>query len=412
MHLPTMADIRAAGPSAEYGPLPPFGYLFNVLTGLFFHGDNFRLASRFGTLLAGYPTVVFAYALGRELFRSRFLAFMLPLLVVVHPQLIFTQSYTNNDGLATTLCSACIYVAVVGLKRGTSTSRAVLLGFLIGWAALAKTNSLSLIPALLFALWSSSWLRGGSVSQFLKLAIALVGTLGLTTGWYYIRNYFAYSGDCLGSRTMIAMWQTILPHAHGKPIFPWPGLTTMAWWRYVFFDFWGLFGFMNRYLWRPLYLVFFGLGLAAVAGWIRSSPSSPSNQSSPSSPSRQSSLSSQSSPEIPTSTAPPQIPAVPDVPPIAAISAMARSSVSVWQFLAACTLLNLIAVVYVTLSGVSGPHGRYLFTSELAILALILAGFARCGKQAERILSCALVTCCLVSTAYGWLVYYGGRSWR
>jgi hypothetical protein len=374
LRLPTMTDLRAAGAPAEYGALPPFGYLCNLLTSAFFHGDNLRLASRFGTLMAGYPTVLFAYALGQKLFTSRILAVVLPMLVVVHPQLVFSQSYTNNDGLAITLCSATVYFTVVGLTKGISTSRAALLGFLVGWAALSKTNSMALIPAVLYALWTSCREHGNSKRHFFKLATVLTAACVLTSGWFYVRNYLEFSGDCLGSRTMIAMWQTILPHVHGKPVFPWPAINTLAWWRYVFFDFWGLFGFMNRYLWRPLYFLFFGLVIIAGIGWtIR--------------------------PKLPEEAASDQ--SVTSSP----------ASTSIWQFLTVCACFNLMAVIYATLSGLSGPHGRYLFTSELAITSLLLGGFARFGPRAQSVLSSLLLALCIASTAYGWWVYYAGKTW-
>jgi len=66
-------------------------------------------------------------------------------------------------------------------------------------------------------------------------------------------NYTTYGGDFLGTHTMNQIWCQFLPHHDGKPVFPWPKLTSLAWWRYVWFDFWGLFGMMDKYLWRSAY---------------------------------------------------------------------------------------------------------------------------------------------------------------
>jgi hypothetical protein len=150
---------------------------------------------------------------------------------------------------------------------------------------------------------------------------------------------------------------------------PWPPIATLSYWRFIFFDFWGLFGFMNRYLWRPLYWIYFALFITAIVGWLKSAVESV----------KQSSTQSTNQP--------------------------------IWEFFAACVVLNLVAVLYVTVTGVSGPHGRYLFPSELPILSLLLAGFSAFGVRTQRILTGLLLLLCLVSTVSGWLTYYAGHTW-
>src|SRR5215470_7572490 len=96
--LPTAQEVFAAGTPAEYGPLPQFGYIPHVIIGLASPVQIFPSVSRWGTLLAGLPTLWISIVLGRELFGpGRFLAIALPLLVLIHPQLVFTQTYTNSD---------------------------------------------------------------------------------------------------------------------------------------------------------------------------------------------------------------------------------------------------------------------------------------------------------------------------
>jgi hypothetical protein len=401
MRAPSAGEVFAAGSVAEYGPLPPFGYLPNALIGHLTPETYFRLGARIGTLLAGFPTVIAGYVLGKEIFADRFLALALPLLVVLHPQLIFTQVYTNTDSLVTSLCSIAIVIAVTCVKYGATYRKMGLLGFLMGWAALAKANSLSLVPALVFVLWRAGLVQGMPLIELFKLIATFGGTLALTCGWWYARNYFEYGGDCLGSRTMIKIWEPSLPVVDGKVVKPWPSIPTISYWRYVFFDFWGLFGFMNRYLWRPLYLLFFALFVTSIAGWVRAGVESIRHRSSDHNTEKdpgceqgdrtqtQSNFAMQSN--------------------FATQSTSATQSI--WQFFAACAALNLVAVLYVTVTGVSGPHGRYLFPSELPILSMMLAGLSFFGKRAQRILCLALMVLCLTSTVSGWLTYYCGHSW-
>ncbi len=384
LRVPSAHEVLAAGSTAEYGPLPPFGYLPNVMCGTIFNGPWFRLAARFGTLLAGFPTMLVAYALGKELFDDRPMAMMLPLLVVIHPQLIFTDAYTNSDGLVITLCSLSIYIVVRAIKYGAELSKALLIGFLMGWAVLSKTNSLALVPALMLGLWFSCQIQKNQrynqrCTEFARIILPFAGMFILTCGWWYVRNCYEYGGDLLGSRTMIRIWEATLPHINGVAVKPWPSLASLAWWRYVFFDYWGLFGFMTRYLWRPLYLLFLALCLISGWGWVRPPKKTTPAASSPS-----------------------------DANQANQTNEVANK---IWQFFAACFALNMVAVVYVTITGVSGPHGRYLFPSELPILSLLLAGFARFGPRFEHLLSLVLVSTCLVSTAYGWIIYYAGQTW-
>jgi 4-amino-4-deoxy-L-arabinose transferase-like glycosyltransferase len=399
LHVPSASEVYAAGSAAVYGSLPPFGYLPNVIVASFFRGSHFVLASRFGSLLAGWPTVAVAYALGKQIFSSKSLVIALPLLVVLHPQLIFTNSYTNTDSLVTTLCSTCLYLTVQSINKGATLPKTALLGFLMGWAALSKTNSLALLPAILFGLWCACCLNRASMKWLSAITLTFLGTLGTMCLWWYARNYYEFAGDCLGSRTMMQIWEATLPHINGITIKPWPQLASLSWWRFVFFDYWGLFGFMTRYLWRPLYFIFLSLCTIATLGWISSSKISSMQE--PDCERNKSDLSENTQ----------QPPNGLDNNSMCYRLLPNERVQAIWQVFALCLVLNMAAVVYVTIAGVSGPHGRYLFPSELPLFALILAGFAKFGPRRERVLTIALASTCLVSTVSGWIMFYAGHSW-
>jgi hypothetical protein len=368
------SEISQAGSIAVYGPLSPFGYLPNALFSCnFLNTENFRLASRLGTLFAGLPTVFIALVLGRTIFAgSAFMALMLPLLVIVHPQLIFTQSYTNTDALVTSFSSLAILLSVELINKPASFWKSSLIGFVLALAALTKSNSLCLVPAIAFAIWSACQVQGMSVTELLKMLATFGLTLTASCGWFFTRNYVEFGGDLLGSKTMYRIWEKSLEHKDGKAIMPWPAVTKLAWWRFVFFDFWGLFGFMNRYLWRPFYFVFLALSvIAGVGNWFASKS---------------------------TRT---------DLTDIEK-----KKETAIWRFLTICALLNFLAVFYVTASGLSGPHGRYLFPTELPLLALILRGFSGFGEKRQRFLALLLVLTCVLASCTGFNANYLGHSWR
>jgi 4-amino-4-deoxy-L-arabinose transferase-like glycosyltransferase len=376
LRLPAASEVFAAGTPAEYGSLPQLGYIPHVAYGLFFPLESFETAARFGTLLIGLPTIWIAYLFAREVFpTNKLLSTALPLLVVLHPQLVFTQSYTNTDATTVTLTSLCLYLVVVSIKRGFKLSRGIIVGLAMGMAALCKHTSLALLIPVLGGLAVSCYLSGMTLFETAVAMAIVVTTFLATCTWWFIRNYNEFNGDWLGSRTMYQTWSQILPRQNGQIVNPWPPITSHAWWRYVFFDFWGLFGYMNRYLWRPLYLALLGLCACSVFGWLKAVWSK---------------TRSRRDSDEPEET-----------------DNQARQTSTLWLFLTACGLFNMAAVVYATISGVTGPHGRYLFPSELALMALLLAGLSRVGGKFEKFAVITVVLLCGISTFWGWFVYYG-----
>lgn len=381
LRLPGAIEVANAGTPAVYGSLPPLGYLPHVLVGQFFSAEQFADVARFGSLLTGLPTVWFAWLMARELFGAgeegktradagRLHRIMLPLLVVFHPQLAFTQSYTNNDTLAVTLSSAAIYLAVTAIRRGVSSFHATALGAILGVAALSKYTTLSLAPVIAAALVVAGMLNGSGVPAIASTLVLLVATFSASCLWWFLRNYGEYGSDVLGTRTMYETWSQILPRENGQIVNPWPPVQKSSWWRFVFFDFWGLFGYMNRYLWRPFYIALLILCGTATVGWVSSLKNKPAVVAVTASPNEQ------------------------------------KKTFAVWVTLFACALLNFASVLQVTLANVSGPHGRYLFPSELAIMALLLAGFSKFRPSLCHILTWLLLAICVSANASGFLTYY------
>ena len=153
MSFPTFAAVQSAGPAAEYGALPPLGYIPHILLTAIAPESLASTFSRFGSLLVGAIVPWIAVLMGKELFPSqRLFAFALPLLVVFHPQLVFVNSYTNNDSMATALASVIIYMLIRGINSGLSIKKAAAIGALFGILGLSKHTGLSVAPAVLFGI--------------------------------------------------------------------------------------------------------------------------------------------------------------------------------------------------------------------------------------------------------------------
>ncbi len=373
LRLPTGAEVLLAGGPAEYGSLPQFGYIPNVICALFGNQITMPVLSRLGSVIAGLPTLVAAFAIGKEIFlSSSFMALALPLLTVVHPQLIFTQSYTNTDATTVSLASVSIYLIIRAIKNGLTMKAALTLGFLLGWMALSKHTGLSIVPALAVGVFASTFGRGEGTSSALKKIAAAAAVFAATCAWWFVRNYFEFSGDILGSRTMYETWSKILPRKDGMIVHPWPQVHQFGWWRYVFFDFFGLFGYMNRYVYRPAYIVYLLYVLSSVAGWARF------------------------------------IKFKSQAPDLRSMEEKKQERL-VWIVFALCPLFNLAAMITATLLKITGPHGRYLFPSIIPIDALLLAGFFKLGDKFGKWATISLLALDLAVSVGSWLVYYPPR---
>jgi hypothetical protein len=383
--FPSYVDVHAAGPAAEYGALPPLGYIPHVILTAMAPPALASIFSRIGSLLAGAIVPWVAVLLGRELFpKQRLYALALPLLVVCHPQLVFVNSYTNNDSLATALASVIIYMLVRGINSGLSIVKAVIIGALFGILGLSKHTGLSVAPAVLSGIAICGYANSLTTVQIMARIAAFCGAFVAASGWFFLHNYFEFKGDVLGTKTMYDSWITILPRENGHVVHPWPKAGQIGWWRYVFFDYVGLFGYMDRYLWRPIYFVYLGYMIAAIFGWCNRSYVGESNTLQADQP-------VSAEPNTPTETK-------------QKTAAVNQRTIGTWMLVAAFPLCNLLANLAATTTNVTGPHGRYLFPSEVCILALTIAGLSRLKIGKPLIIT--LVALNLAITVGVWICWY------
>ncbi len=366
LSLPTFAHVQSAGPAAEYGALPPLGYIPHILLTALAPEALASTFSRFGSLLVGAVVPWIAVLMGKELFPTqRIFALALPLLVIFHPQLVFVNSYTNNDSMATALASVIIYMLIRGINNGLSLGKAAIIGALFGILGLSKHTGLSVAPAVLFGIALAGCANALTITQIVTRLALCGSTFIAASGWFFVHNYFEFKGDILGTKTMYESWITILPRQNGHVVHPWPKAGQIGWWRYVFFDYVGLFGYMDRYLWRPTYFIYLGYMITALLGWCNRKYLQSER------------LNGQGS---------------------------KRKELLVWLIIAAFPLCNLLANLAATIVNVTGPHGRYLFPSELCILALTIAGLSRLKIGKPLVIS--LIALNLIVTVAVWICWY------
>jgi hypothetical protein len=155
---------------------------------------------------------------------------------------------------------------------------------------------------------------------------------------------------------------------------PFAIVTQNRWWRMNFFSFWGWFGYMTRSLQRPWYYIYLAFLLASISGCAQKVLKLTKREGEPGQD----------------------------------VQFDAREK-TIWAMLWSCFILNWLASVFGSASGVSGPQGRYFFTSEIPLMALLLAGLRLLPGKAGR---CAVIAfliynfiCCLYSGYYLYSLY-------
>lgn len=227
--------------------------------------------SRLFSVLLGTGTVLTIYALGRQLWpQRRSLAGLAMAFVAFNPMFLFISASVNNDNLITLLAALVILLTVKWFLLPTSAAGAkliwvklIILGLLVGLAALTKVSGLGLLGLVGLALLSL-----GLARRDWRMALggnALVAGLALVVaGWWYWRNLQLY-GDWTGTEVMVRMMGA-------RPV----DMGVNQLWREVpglFRSFWGVFGYFSLplpaefYPWLNALLAFGGLGL--LVAWVR-----------------------------------------------------------------------------------------------------------------------------------------------
>jgi hypothetical protein len=367
LRLPGAAEVAAGGPSAVYGSLPQLGYLPHVAIGLATPVHDISLFARFGSLLMGLVLLYASYQIGRLIFRdNRLLAFALPATIVFHPQLAFLHSYSNSDSTATALGAVILLLALRGINTGITVARCALIGVLMGWLALSKYSGLGVMPAIAFTLVASAVLNRQSVTKVVAALGACGAAAAAVSGWWFVRNYYEYNHDFMGTQTMYRSWATTFHREMNYSVPASHIIKSLRWWRMMFFSFWGLFGYMNKYLWRPVYFVYLGYLIAATVGGAKLLFAFAREK-------------------------------------MRAMSRQDWESSIAWTCMALTVVLNLAAMIWASTKNLGGPQGRYLFPSEIPVIALLLLGMSGFGSRWSRVLVGSFIGFNVVVCLGSWL---------
>jgi len=367
MRLPEYQEIIAGGPSGVYGSLPQFGYVPHVIVG--FLGQylaptaDLSLTERFGSLFTGLVLLWCSCEFGRKLFApDKILASALPLMIIFHPQLVLLHSYANSDSTTASLAAVIMLMLCRMLEVGLKTKTSLILGVLLGWIVLTKYPGVSVYPSAAIAFMLAAWLNKQGIKTFVLQSLAAASTTAATTVWWFVRSAKILDGDFMGTKTMFHTWAVTYNKALNPDISISKIIKDYRWWRLTTWSYWGMFGYMTRRVPNAVYYSFevlswiaavgalASLVIAAVKGKLTAFTQSLKASGSYSVEQRH--------------------------------ALFARAGV--WLVLASCFITNISLMVYASTKNLGGAQGRYLFPSEIPIMALILGGLSLTGKKTGK----------------------------
>lgn len=224
--------------------------------------------TRLVSLLFGALGVVATWGLGGELWPS---SDWLPLLAAgvtaFVPQFLFMGGVVTN-GTAAMALSACVLWAVARLARRAGRQRAsdrlaevqpaLLLGLLLGLAALTKVSVLGLLLLVsLFLVAIHRW-KGLSWRATLGRLGLILGVAALVGGWWYARNWFLYGSPFNLGVHWAGPWAYGRSHPLRAVL---PRLVGVEW------SWWGMFGTGTIGFPDGVYMALRAGWLLALAGW-------------------------------------------------------------------------------------------------------------------------------------------------
>ncbi|MFC2030213.1 ArnT family glycosyltransferase [Chloroflexota bacterium] len=211
------------------------------------------------SILMGAGTVLLTYRISREILpESLLLALVAASVTAFNPMFLFISASVNNDNLAVLLCSLALFLIVRLIRTGATLGRVVVLGLVVGLAALTKLSALGLLPLAAAAITWDAW-RQRSWRAWLKNGLVLGGLVLGIAGWWYVRNWLLYQ-DLLG----FGVWLEIAGARRVSPTVT--GL--LAEFEGFRISYWGLFGGVNVLMHPAVYKFYDLLTLLALVGLV------------------------------------------------------------------------------------------------------------------------------------------------
>lgn len=218
------------------------------------------------TLALGAAALLAAWALVRELApRPPWFALAVMAVMASIPTWLFVSASVNNDTPTVFLGTLAMLLSARLVTRGSTPRQVLLLGVVLGLAALTKLSGLVFAVPAALAVLAAHWLaglRGGALLRALaRDGLLLAAPIAVIAGWWYVRNVVLY-GDPTGLAGMFTVIERRESFGPADLLVEFQGFRI---------SFWGLFGGSSVilpdgiYPWLDRLTLLAGLGLGIVA---------------------------------------------------------------------------------------------------------------------------------------------------
>ena len=219
---------------------------------------------RWLSLLLGAGVVVTIYASTRELIPAEpDLAWGAAALVAFNPMFLFIQSSVHNDALTNILAALTVFGVLRYWQHGPALGRVAFIAVFAALGILTKITFLFLGPFILLALVLRCWQDRTSTPDWWRTALKMLavgaGLVLLIAGWWFVRNQMLY-GEPTSMQIQASIWQ---PRENAPD---WSAAIGEL--GFLRDSFWGVFGFGQILLHKPVYLLLALFDLAAAVGLI------------------------------------------------------------------------------------------------------------------------------------------------
>lgn len=217
---------------------------------------------RWLSVLMGTATVWLTWRLASAAVPGRpAVALLAAALVAFNPMVLFIGASVNNDNLLMLLATLALLLLVQDVEsdaRGMRWRATVVLGIVLGAAALTKVSGLVLLPIAALALTLEA-LRSREWRTWLGRGLTLLVIVLVVSGWWYARNVLLYD-EPTGMQRMVEI-------AGARPAgFALADLRGEG--KSFWYSFWGLFGAFNI-LAKPWFYALTGaLSVIGAAGLL------------------------------------------------------------------------------------------------------------------------------------------------
>ncbi|MCP5096993.1 MAG: glycosyltransferase family 39 protein, partial [Chloroflexi bacterium] len=235
-----------------------------------------RIVRVFSVLL-GAATVYLTYLIAKTAVSTKpHLVLGVTAVTAFMPMFLFISGAVNNDNLIVPLAALALLIMIqavvherLGGNNQQSTRTWIILGVVIGLAALTKLSGIGLLPLAWGTIFVTRWqvserkVTGTAVIRWLvettvRWLVVLLPVI-LIAGWWYWRNVQLY-GDWRGWSAFIAV---LGQRAH-------PASLRQLWaerWGFML-SYWGLFGGVNIPMWTWIYRVLNAVVAMSVFGFV------------------------------------------------------------------------------------------------------------------------------------------------